>query len=362
MSVNVYTEWGQLKEIIVGDCVNIDDLNIDLSFKYFFAQNIQDKIIKNSLPLQKKLVEQRQEDFDHLAQTLKDLHIDVKRPKKLELVQKFKTPHFEDWTKPVDNPRDQVFVYGNEIIETSCLWRARYFENDLMKDIFMEYFKQGAKWSSSPRPQMQDQSFDLSYIDRTKNLSIDWTHYDGLTKNFEIMFDGAQCLKFGKDIVMNVSNRNHELGAQWLTRHLGTNARIHQVRLTDHHIDGMFMPLRPGLLLINPSTMPSKIDQLPTALKKWDRIILPILSNQKEDELPLLASANILMNVLPINEKTTMIFGQTLEETRPLEKILKAQGQDVIAIRFRHSRLFGGGLHCATLDTVRDDHAEDYFS
>jgi glycine amidinotransferase len=35
---------------------------------------------------------------------------------------------------------------------------------------------------------------------------------------------------------------------------------------------------------------------------------------------------------------------------------------NVVPVRHRHRRLFGGGFHCFTLDTVRDGRAEDYLS
>ena len=155
------------------------------------------------------------------------------------------------------NPRDQVLIYGDEIIETSCIWRMRYFENDLMKDIFREYFLKGAKWSCSPRPVMNDESYDFDFKDKLSEIE------NGPFKQFEIMFDGAQCLKFGEDILMNISNRNHYLGYLWLKSHLGKEANVHPVCLTDHHIDGMLMPLAPGTLLINASSMKQKLDRLP---------------------------------------------------------------------------------------------------
>lgn len=361
MAVNIYTEWGKLKEVVVGDCVNINSYNVDLSFRYFFGDNIRDEFLKNNITLQTRLIEQRKEDLDAVAKSLEELGIRVHRPRKLEKIESFKTPHFEDWTRPIDNPRDQVLIYADEIIETSCLWRARYFENDLFKDIFKELFDRGAHWVSSPRPELRDENFDLSYLRKNPNQDVDWQYYDSLTKSFEIMFDGAQCLKFGKDIIMNISNENHRLGAKWLQRHLRERAQVHTVELTDHHIDGMFMPLRPGLLLCNYSSMKDKISLLPKPLQKWDHIYVPGPSLETKKEAPQLASANILVNVLPLSESMTAIFASTKKEALPLEKTLRKAGQEVIILPLRHSRLFGGGLHCATLDLIRDEVCESYF-
>lgn len=362
MSVNIHTEWGPLKEVIVGNIGQWAKIHPDFSFLLFFHENIKDALIQNSVDLQKKLVEQRQEDLDGLAQTLKSLGITVHRPLGLENIDKFKTPEFEDFPSPCDNPRDQFLVIGNEIIETSCQWRRRYFENDLMKPILYHYFKRGAKWTCAPRPIMGLNSFDFSNIEKG-TPGIDWDNLSFDPDSYEIMFDGAQCLKFGKDIVFNVSTKNHELGVEWLKRHLGDKFNIHMVRITDHHLDGMFLPLRPGTLLINPKSMGDKLDLLPEPLKKWDTLVVP---EEHKEEYPegsiLLASSNINVNVLSINEKQMLVFQESGTEYSALVKTLERSGFEPIPVQLRHSRLFGGGIHCATLDTVRDDSPEDYFS
>lgn len=363
MSVNIFTEWGPLKEIVVGDCFNIDHYNVDLSFKIFFNDNIKDELLKNSLPLQKRLVEQRHEDLTELAACLELHGVKVLRPLRLEKIEKFETPYFSDYLRPVDNPRDQTLVYADKIIETPCIWRSRYRENELMEEIFKYYSDKGAKRISAPRPKMKDESFDLSYIRRDQSKNIDWAYYDKLEKNFEMMFDAAQCLKFGKDIVMNISNENHRMGAVWLKEILGESVRLHTVELTDHHIDGMFMPLRPGLLLLNPVTMKEKIHLLPKELQKWDKISVPneMRIQGISGEL-MLASENISVNVLSLSPEKVMIFEEKSGDATPLLEILEKKQIEAIVVRLRHSRLFGGGLHCATLDMRRDEVQEDYFS
>jgi glycine amidinotransferase len=360
MTVNIHTEWGPLTETIVGSVFNMTPHNIDLSFKLFFNDNIKDIFVKNSSVLQEKIITERQNDLDNLAITLEALGIIVHRPDKLMSISKFTTPYFEDYYSPCDNPRDQVLVLGNKIIETPCIWRKRYFENDLLKNIFSKKSTLGADWIVAPKPLMKDESFDLEYARKSKNINIDWNHYDQLDKKFEMMFDGAQCLKFGEDIIMNVANENHKMGLRWLESIIGDTYRIHPVTLCDHHIDSMFMPLAPGKLLINPESMLSQIEQLPKALQKWDRIMVP------EKCLPSahlhLASANIYTNVLPLGNNRIMVFSEEHLEQFELVKTLERNNFEVVHVRLRHSRLFGGGAHCVTLDLNRDEKLENYFS
>lgn len=346
--VHAYTEWGKLKEVIVGNCVNLTRSNIDLSFKLFFADNLKDQLIENSILLQEKIISQRMEDLDQMAATLEREGIVVHRPLPIKEVKPFETPQFSSHTTPADNPRDQVLIWGDRIIETSPLLRTRYFENDLFKPLFNAYFRAGSRWCCSPRPTMADESFDQ--------------HENSNPSHIEIMFDGAQCLRFGKDILMNVSNKNHELGHQWLSRELKDEATIHKISITDHHIDSMLMPLRPGTMLINPTTMKDRIGHLPKKLQKWKMLEVPILagkSNVSDKDIHL-ASANIYTNVLPLSDKKVMIFAHDLKEVEPLAELLTKNNLEPVAVRLRHSRLFGGGAHCVTLDTIREDQPDNY--
>jgi glycine amidinotransferase len=351
--LNSYTEWGELKEVIVGNCVHLTRQNIDLSFKLFFRDNLKDQLIENSLVLQEKLIAQRSDDLDEMARVLEAQGIRVFRPNPIQDVRPFKTPHFSSHTTPCDNPRDQVLIWGDKILETPPLLRTRFFENDLLKPIFYQYFSKGAQWICAPRPMMKDSSFDQFDQDEQKSEAHN---------QVEIMFDGAQCLRFGRDILMNISNRNHELGLRWLTQTLEGEATIHPVRITDHHLDSMLMPIRPGLLLINPTKMKSLLHKLPKGLQKWDVLQIPTLDHtQKAADQVYLASANIYTNVLPLSESKVMIFAQDPSELGPFADALLSRGIEPVLIRLRHSRLFGGGAHCVTLDTVRDDSPLSFF-
>lgn len=362
MSVNVYTEWDPLKEVIVGNVINTK-LNsvIDITFKLFYHDNIKDQLIRNNRTLQQKLILQRQEDLDSLAVVLEGLGVSVKRPVELKGPDPFLTPNFESNLHPSDNPRDLVLIVGNKIIETPVMVRSRYFETDLLKPIFIEYFKNGAHWVSAPRPTLVEESFDYTYV-KSRDKNKRWQNVKEDDDKLEIMFDAAQCLKFGKDIVMNISTKNQKLGAEWLERELGSEYNLHTVSITDYHIDGMFMPLAPGKLLINPVTMESKLHLLPKELQKWDIIrCVDKEALSSGNDVLLTASENISVNVLPINEKQVIIFSSTGDGLSGLRKNLEKNGIEAIPVRLRHSRVFDGGVHCCTLDTVRDGRLEAYF-
>ena len=63
------------------------------------------------------------------------------------------------------------------------------------------------------------------------------------------------------------------------------------------------------------------------------------------------------MNVLSVNQNTVVADERQVE----LIKLLEKNKFDVIKVRMRHIYTQGGGIHCATLDTVRDSKLENYF-
>jgi len=385
MKVNSYTEWSPLKEVIVGSPINYNAHDLELSFKLFFhdyaflefyypsyqakgeEKRIDDEHKPQSRTLKKQYLEELAEDVEELTQTLERLGVKTFRPTPLNEAILFKTPYWEATTLPALNVRDQAIILGDEIVESAPQVRSRYFENDLLKPIFYHYFKEGSQWTSMPKPMMTDKSFDLSYVrDSGRDMVAQEHIYNQNVSEFdvgyEMMIDAAQCIRFGQDIIVNVATKNHELGLEWLKRHLGDKFRFHRVyRMTDNHIDSIILPLRPGTLLLR---APLFYDMLPEPLKKWDIIYPPEptenLFPQYEDDDLILTSKYIDLNLLSVDEETVIVNSLFPELIKTLEK----HGFNAIPVRHRHRhrRLFGGGFHCFTLDTVREGGKEDYFS
>ena len=362
MMVNSFDEWSPLKEVIVGSPIHYELPELELSFKLFFhdvahsafyyptyEKATVDKQEASTKKLQRQYVEELAEDVDEFTNALIKLGVKVHRPIPLNQVISFKTPYWEATGLPALNVRDQAIIMGNEIIETSPQVRARYFENDLLKPVFYEYFKGGSGWTSMPRPIMSDQSFDTSYVSGQETPAIQEVYSQKTSEfdiGFEMMIDAAQCIRFGKDILINVATENHELGLQWFERHLGDKFRFHRLyRFADNHIDSLVLPLKPGTLLLR---NPSIVDKLPKALQKWDKIYAPepqdnIFPSYENDDL-ILTSKFIDLNVLSVDEKTVIVNSLFPELIKTLEK----HGFTTVPVRHRHRRIFGGGFHCFT--------------
>lgn len=350
--VNSYTEWGTLQEVIIGSHYNTRIGVPDISMQLLYHDNLaraRRLDPSRSYGINQKYIEEREEDIANLAAVLEAHGVKVRRPLVLDTVREFETPYWKALTKACDNPRDQVMVVGDMLIETACCVRNRYYENDLLKPLFYEYFAAGAQWLCAPRPRLTEESLDRSYVE---------SRVPEADERYEIIFDAAQCLRFGRDILFNVTTWNHELGLRWLRRVLGDRHRVHKVRIVDNHLDGGILPLRPGKLLVNPRVM-RNLDTLPAPLLAWDRIIMEDIdpSAYSAEDL-LLASKLIDVNVLSINDEHVIVNEHATTTLRALER----NGFVPIPIRFRHSRVFGGGLHCVSLDIRRDEGLEDYFS
>jgi glycine amidinotransferase len=120
------------------------------------------------------------------------------------------------------------------------------------------------------------------------------------------------------------------------------------------------VPLRPGLMLLR---SPAYLRYLPTAMQSWEAIYPPPMAQPEPDYsdfgfvIPT-ASRYIDINVLSIDEHTVVVNTHYPE----LIAVLEQRGFTVVPVRHRHRRLFGGGFHCFTLDTVRVGGCEDYLS
>ncbi|GAA4240031.1 glycine amidinotransferase [Actinomadura meridiana] len=383
MRLNSFDEWSPLREVVVGSAENYLTHERELSFDLFFHENLaRDNPARSEwyyprlsvggagtrgvkTPIKEKYVAELNEDLAGMAEVFRSLSVTVHRPLPLDAATtEVRTPAWTASVVPPLNIRDNTLIVGDEIIETPPMIRSRYFETQFLKPIFGEYFRRGARWTVMPRPLMTDASFDLSYA-RTSMAGgptepIDDPRPSQCDVGHEMMFDAAQCLRLGRDIVANISTANHALACDWLERHLEGRFRVHRVhRLSDSHIDSMVLALRPGTLLVRSKDV---ADLLPEPLRGWDLIVPPDPTGDDfpryDDDDLILTSPFIDLNVLSVDPGTVLVN----EACPDLMRTLEQHGFTVVPVRHRHRRLFGGGFHCFTLDTVRDGGPEDYLS
>jgi N-dimethylarginine dimethylaminohydrolase len=241
-----------------------------------------------------------------------------------------------------------MLVIGDHIIETPNVIRSRAQETFSYRSMMVDYLKSGAKWYSAPKPLLLDSLFD---VDPNKPTPL----------NDEPAFDAANVLRLGQDLIYLVSGTGNRLGGQWLQTILGDSFRVHFLEDVYYgsHIDSTFVALRPGLLLCNPARIND--DSLPEILKQWDVIYSPPMEKTDTHDADYLsksiASDWIDMNLLSISPDLVVVD----RDQTALIKLLEKQGLDVVPLKLRHSKMLGGGFHCATLDIRRAGTLERYF-
>lgn len=370
ISVFSENEWDNLKVVIVGSTLESVTNDIDISFKLFFKKETDwgyPTCSTKQINIKKKYIEELNEDIEEFSNTLEKNNILVLRPNKLpNLQQKIQSIYWNSISYPCLNVRDQSIIIGNTIVETSPCQRGRYFENDLLKDIYLLLFKSGANWLKMPTSTLKDDSFDTDMTSKktnkiiaNKNIKMEnddlFANFEDIFNNnsnsfFEPMLDGANFIRFNKDIIVNINNRNQLTGLQWFKRNF-PDYNFHPITSFCHnHLDSHIVPLNNETLLLRNKTLEN---YLPKFLKDYKKIYCPEPSNnifpKYEDDDIMLASKYIDINVLSISPKKVIcnsLFPDLCE-------ILYKNNFEVIPVRHRHRRIFSGGFHCFTLDILR---------
>ena len=145
-------------------------------------------------------------------------------------------------------PRDILITVGNQIVEAPMAWRSRFFEYRPYRSLIKEYFHQGGKWTAAPKPLMSDALYESEDTFETGDGNF-------VVNEFEPVFDAAEFTRIGRDLFVQRSQVTNFFGIEWMRRHLGDPYRIHVLDFKDRnamHIDGTFIPLGVGKLLVNP--------------------------------------------------------------------------------------------------------------
>ncbi|WP_327740496.1 inosamine-phosphate amidinotransferase 1 (plasmid) [Streptomyces nojiriensis] len=364
--VHSFDDFTRLREVVVGRADHYTAHDADGSWRLFYFENVAPHLAdgQRQLPIPQQIVEELIEDVAAFAEALAGCGARVLRPSAPGKDVQVSSPWWTSGATPPLNVRDNAIILGETIVETAPHIRGRIFENDHLKAHFNRYFEQGANWLSMPRPALAAGSLDTAYFDQqgtdvtAATAGENALPIDGL--GLEMVFDGAQCIRLGHDVLVNVANHNHQLAYEWLARNF-PGLRLHQLpAIADNHIDSIVSVLRPGLMLLR---SPHYRQFLPEAMRGWEAIYPPpsTVPEPDYDEFGFViptASRYIDINVLSIDENTVVVNSLYPE----LIAVLEQRGFTVVPVRHRHRRLFGGGHHCFTLDTVRDGGLEDYLS
>ena len=390
--INSHNEWDNLKEIIVGTSRGT---MATLTWKK--SEPPGEKILEKAYALARKacpkwFYEEVEEDLNGLAKTLENLGVVVHRPESFDFSAMYGTPFWKTTSNNVYNTRDLNLVVGNSVIESPSYLESRYYETTCLYPIWYQYFKNGFRWIAGPKPMLnydakmpyfRDESARVLTEEDLKHQQLTGGRLEKLHQlaEREILFEAANTVRMGRDLLYLISSSGNQLAAQWLQSVLGDEYRVHTTRdiYRSSHIDSTVMCLRPGLVLLNDTRVTEK--NCPTIFNTWDKLYFSEVAPTSEDELrhqkefrdPIgyelesmgfgtnlhdMSSPWVGLNFLSVNPQTVVVD----KRQTALIRLLESKKLTVVPIQMRHIYTQGGGIHCATLDTVRESKLEDYFN
>jgi glycine amidinotransferase len=301
------------------------------------------------------LIDQRNQELDDLSATLERAGVTVHRPYVLDRIVPFTTPSFKSELSSASNVRDLTLVYGNKLIETPTFVRNRYYENTLLHDVYNRAWDRGrgGQWIKAPHTALDEKTIDLGHWGDTRD-------YTNIPSNYVMAVDGAQFLRIGKDCIVNINSYNQYLGYEWI-KSFYPDTEFHVLHVADNHIDGCLICLRPGVFLVNP-LYPNIRDLLPEKFRNWQYLYPRDLTENidvrgmTDIDIRLASSRGMDVNVLSIDERTVVVNRRAYG----VKDILEKNGFNIIEVQLEHGEIFAGGIHCSTLDLVRDDEYISY--
>lgn len=354
--VNSWNEWDPLEEVVVGRLEGAAAPPAHVTMVGNLparAARLYPLLAGRHYP--KLLVRPAERELEGFVRLLEGEGIVVRRPDVVDFARRFGSPHWRSNGFCTASPRDGILIVGDEIIETPMAWRSRYFEVHAYRTLLKEYWAQGARWVSAPKPELRDELYDQAFVPAPKGAPIRY-----ITNELEPVFDAADFVRCGTDLFVTRSNATNRAGIEWLRRHLGPRFRIHEVRSRcpqPLHIDTTFMPLAPGKVLINPEYVDPA--DLPPILRGWDVLVAPEpdpIRGWRNLHLSMV-SKWISMNVLMLDPKRVVVE----QSQTSMMRLLERHGFTPVPCAFMNYKPFGGSFHCATLDVRRRGTLETYF-
>lgn len=353
--INSNNGFDRLREVVVGRELSLSKRLGDRTFRQFYREAITEKVYQTLQDnddiyyVNQDLIVKRNKQLDELADTIEKMGVKVHRPDEINKIQLFKTPFFQSEVSSASNVRDMTLIYKNKIIETPTYVHNRYYENMALYNIFQKSYIDGGQWIRCPHTKLTDARMDMGHWGGDRDYK-NFNHMD-----YDMAIDGAQFLRINNDCIVNVNSYNHYLGFLWV-KNLFPEVDFHMIHIADNHIDGALVALRDGVFLVDPK-YPNIKDCLPVKFKQWTYIYPKDLtkdidiSNMTSIDIRLASSRGMDINVLSIDDRTVVVNERALGVINALNE----NGFSTIPIKLDNGEIFGGGIHCSTLDLVRYD-------
>lgn len=336
MIIQTHNEWDKLNSVVLGDIAGARFPKYDDVFNKVAEGSKWTETAQPKGPISQTVIEETKIELEFMKQTFEQAGVTVYRPRQLDFQQ---VVHgYRYFSDGMYNycPRDVILIVGNYVIESPSLFHSRHHECEAYRDIRNAALEKGCKWISAPNHALPvHEVFDAE---------------GNLTEKTPI-FDAANIMRFGKDILYLKSQTGNAAGARWLSTVLGTEYTVHiwDKVYAYAHIDSTIAALNEETILLNKKRIKTA-GKLPKFLKDKKKIwIEDDMIAETDFHIYPYASKWIGMNVLSIDPNTIMVDPRQTKLIKRLEK----EKFDIAPVQLTHSRTLGGGHHCATLDLHR---------
>ena len=236
--INSHNEWDRLREVIVGTAEGSMGI-LTWTRPTPIPEGVKEaayELAQRAFP--RWFLDEVAEDLQGLADTLQKFGVKVHRPAPHDLTQLYGSPFWTSTSNNVYNTRDLNLVVGNTVIESPSHMASRYYETTALYPIWYQYFENGFRWIAAPKPLLNYEA-KLPYFrgeDARVLTSEDIRHQQltgGRLEKFhrlaerEILFEAANTVRMGRDLLYLVSSSGNHLGARWLQSMLGEDYRVH---------------------------------------------------------------------------------------------------------------------------------------
>lgn len=304
MKIHSFNEWDCLKEIVVGTATAAHWPVNNPSFRAQSETTAWRDTPLPSGPVPDWIIEETNQDLDRLVTVLTQAGVTTHRPSDLNFAAQDGMYNY--------CPRDRLLIAGDVIVD----------------------------------PAMQHSCRDMEI--QALTAVTDSNTVISMPRDGTMMLDAANICRLGNTWLYLESASGNRAAAVWL------QAQFPEINIelcnfyAGVHIDSTIAALRDGLVVLNASRVNET--NCPAVFKDWQKIWVNDCVPQSFYQYPY-ASKWIGLNMLSIDSNTVIVDAAQTDLIRQIQK----HRIEVIPLTLRHSRTLGGGFHCVTLDTWRQN-------
>jgi len=305
VKIHSYNEWDQLREIYIGTA---DRANWPSEDPVFAQESLKTSWTETPIPsgpVPQWIIDETNEDLEELVSILVKAGVKVHRPREIDFVAVNGMYNY--------CPRDRLIIAGDQVVDPAMMHPCRDMELQ-------------------------------AYHDIVDSASV----YHHMPRNEGMTLDAANVLRLNDHWLYLESASGNRRAYEWLC------AQFPEIKIelcnfySGVHIDSTITILCEGTVLLNGSRV--NHTNCPRVFDGWRKIYINDVIPQDFYQYPY-ASKWIALNMLVIDPQTVIVDAAQREIITMLEQLKFT----VIPHTLRHSRTLGGGFHCVTLDTWRQN-------